>query len=514
MPDYMFLLVSRLSAEQRAVLMRVQELAESYGINAYLVGGAVRDLISGAGVRDLDFVFEGNPTRIAREMQKGGAQIIEEEDERRQFEMVFNGDVDGSLAAAREDVYDKPGGRPEYRWSAITDDLRRRDFSMNAVALSLNPASRGLMLDPNNGLADIERREIRLLSMHGFTNAPVRLLRAIRYAARLESKLEERTAGWFDLAMERKLHLNIPEQDILAEARQIGREDNPAQVLKAWNSKGLLPVIHPKLGRRAPDYDGLIDLAKARETLQSINRRPRLFAPILHYTFGRLGSGERATVLRGLGMRAAEIALVTGLEAQLQQAVKMLAGRKTAEPRAAYEYLERLSPEIIAFAQTETRQSLVQTKIRNYLTKWKPMRLTLPSAQLEFLGIPRGPKFDEILEKFFDLQMAGRVHGMEDYDRVLRKLSGIKIDPKKKLKDEKAKLELPKGKKGPTFPPGISSQSGRRGFPPMPSKMPSKPAGPPARHAAAKPAPAKPAPPAKKPAHSAPKSKSKKGKSR
>src|ERR1700687_2354326 len=132
MPDYMFLLVSRLSAEQRAVLMRVQELAQAHGINAYLAGGAVRDLISGAAVRDLDFVFEGNPTRIAREMQKGGAQIVEEDEDRRHIEMVFNGDVDGSLAAAREDVYDKPGGRPEYRWSTITDDLRRGDFFMNA----------------------------------------------------------------------------------------------------------------------------------------------------------------------------------------------------------------------------------------------------------------------------------------------------------------------------------------------------------------------------------------------
>lgn len=517
MPDYMFLLISRLSAEQRAASLRVQELAQAQGVNVYLAGGAVRDLISGAAIRDLDFVLEGNPSRIAREMEKGGARIVEEDEVRRHIELIFNGDVDGSLASAREDVYERPGARPEYRWATITDDLRRRDFSMNAIALSLNPASRGLLLDPNNGLADIERREIRLLSMHGFTNAPVRLLRAVRYCARLDCKLEERTAGWFDLAMERKLHLNIPAQDILAEARQIGREDNPAVVLKTWHAKGLLAVIHPKLARKAPDYDGLADLAKARDALQAVNRRPRLFAPILYYTFGRLSSGARSSALRSLGIRAAEVQLVAGLEAQAQQAVKMLAGRKTAEPRAAYDFLEKLPPDIIAFTQTECRQSKVLAKIRNYLTKWKPLRLALPAAQLEALGVLRGPKFDEVLEKFFDQQLAGRVHGLEDYDRVLRKLAGIKAEVKKKGKEEKGKpaKEEPKGKKGAAASAGAARHGEKAagapaGKKPAPSAPPAKPA--PSKSAPHKPAPHKPAP--RKPAHRAPKAKKKKAKRR
>jgi tRNA nucleotidyltransferase/poly(A) polymerase len=513
MPDYMFLLVSRLSAEQRAASLRVQELAQAQGINVYLAGGAVRDLISGAPIRDLDFVLEGNPSRIAREMEKGGARIIEEDENRRHMEMIFNGDVDGSLACARDDVYDRPGARPEFYWATITDDLRRRDFSMNAIALSLNPASRGLLLDPTNGLADIERREIRILSMHGFTNVPVRLLRAVRYCARLDCKLEERTSGWFDLAMERKLHLNIPPQDLLAEARQIGREENPAAILKAWNAKGLLAVIHPRLARKAPDYEGLADLAKARDGLQAVNRRPRLFAPILYYTFGRFGSSGRTAALRSLGMRAAEVQSVTGLEAQAQQAIKMLAGRKTSEPRAAFDFLERLAPEIIAFIQTDCRQSKVLSKIRSYLTRWKPLRLSLPAGQLEALGVARGPKFDEVLEKFFDLQLAGRVHGLEDYDRVLRKLAGIKTEPKKKAKEEKGKPSKAerKGKKAAAAPAEAQKQAAKaapRAGKEAASAKPSSPKHPPRKPTAHKPATHKPAPkkparPRRKPAKSA-----------
>src|ERR1700732_4154240 len=139
MPDYMFLLESRLSPEQRAVMMRVQELSAAMGFNLYLTGGTVRDLITGASLRDLDFTVEGNPSKIARELEKGGAKILLEDEKLRHIEVLFAGDVEGSISAARDDHYVRPGTRPEIRWSTIMEDLRRRDFSLNAIALSLNP---------------------------------------------------------------------------------------------------------------------------------------------------------------------------------------------------------------------------------------------------------------------------------------------------------------------------------------------------------------------------------------
>src|SRR5487761_44664 len=240
MPDYMYMLESRLSAEQRAVLVRMQELAVETTTNVYLTGGAVRDLISGMSIRDLDFTVEGNPSRFARELEKGGARVLEEDEKLRHIQMIFAGDVDGSIEAAREEVYARPGVRPETRWSTIMEDLRRRDFSLNAIALSLNAASRGLLLDPTNGLADLEGREVRALSIHSFTNQPVRLLRAIRYGARMDFKLESRTEDWFKLALERKLHETIAPGEAGAELRQLGREDKPVQILKGWESRGLL----------------------------------------------------------------------------------------------------------------------------------------------------------------------------------------------------------------------------------------------------------------------------------
>src|SRR5271170_2380524 len=100
MPDYMFLLESRLSPEQRAAMLRVQELSATMGLNLYLSGGAVRDLVTGATLRDLDFTVEGNPVKIARELEKGGVEVVAEDDKLRHIEILFAGDVEASISAA------------------------------------------------------------------------------------------------------------------------------------------------------------------------------------------------------------------------------------------------------------------------------------------------------------------------------------------------------------------------------------------------------------------------------
>src|SRR5213079_3043315 len=224
MPDYMFLLESRLSPEQRAVMLRVQELSAALGFNVYLTGGTVRDLVTGASLRDLDFTVEGNPSKIAHELEKGGAKILHEDEKFRHVELLFAGDCEGSISAARDDHYVRPGTRPEIRWSTIMEDLRRRDFSLNAIAI------------------------------HSFTNQPVRLLRVLRYAARMGFKIEQRTQEWFDLAIERNLQETIAPEDAGDELRALAREERPAVVLKAWEEHDLLEAVNPVLAKKHPSY--------------------------------------------------------------------------------------------------------------------------------------------------------------------------------------------------------------------------------------------------------------------
>jgi tRNA nucleotidyltransferase (CCA-adding enzyme) len=492
MPDYMYLLESRLSPEQRAALERVQELSRSQDLNIYLTGGAVRDLISGQPIRDLDFTIEGNPVKIVRELEKGGAKVIFESEKLRHYEIQFGGDADGSLSAAREDVYERPGTKPEVRFASIMDDLRRRDFSINAIAISLNAQSRGLLLDPTNGLADLERQEVRALTIHSFTNQPIRLMRILRYSARMGFKMEQRTQEWFELAFERGLQQNFEKEDVGHEIRAVAREDNPTGTLKQWEARGLLASAHPQLQKRKPDYDSLNKLSKIRMNLFSAGIRPRLQTANMFYIFSRLKSREAISAMKALDFRSAEIDAVGKIVPETQKVAHALKGRKMNAPRDAYAYLASVPSETLAFIETEMPNPAAMSRIRSYLQKWRPLKLSLPVAELDALGVPRGPKFDKILEQLFEAQLRGRGKTPEDRTKLLRNFAGIKDDPKKKLEKEKK----PKGKEVPAPPPPPASFAAKgKGAAKSPAPTPA--ATPKAPAPAAKAHKSAPAPPAK-----------------
>ncbi len=465
MPDYMFLLQSRLSSEQHATLVRVQEAAQNQSVNVYLTGGAVRDLLSGAPIRDLNFTVEGNPTEMIRKLEKAGVSRVTDNPKLREAELRFPGEVDASISAAREEVYPLPGSRPEVRWATITEDLRRRDFSINAVAISLNEASRGLLLDPTNGLADIERREVRALSIHCFTNQPVRLLRVLRFSARLGFAIESRTKDWFERALARGLDKQIPAADIGRELRRLGHEAYPAAIVKSWESHGLLAAIHGQLAKHRPDYDGLGRLGRAFEQLSASGLRVRLFAPATWYLLRGLKPRERALLLHKLGLRGEDAASVAKLEAAARDATKALKNRQTESALDAYRFLDSLPRDVMAFLMAEHPDVRVNNKIRNYLQKWRPLRLSLPAAELESLGVARGPQFDRILEQLFERQLKGKGKTPIERTQLLRQIAGIKPEPKRvpEKKPGKGKAKSATGK------PGDAASAKKAGEPPQES---------------------------------------------
>ena len=510
MPDYMYLLDSRINAEQRAAIATVQRTAQAHELNVYLAGGAVRDLITGMLIKDLDFVVEGNPLRLLHDLEKAGARILEQSEKYRHIEFVLPGEVECSVAAARDDVYAHPGAKPEIRWCTVTDDLRRRDFSINAVAISLNPASRGLILDPTNGLADLEaNREVRALSIHSFTNQPERLLRAVRYSVRMGFKLEQRTADWLALAKERGLHENLDPAAVGKEVRQLAREDKAVAILKGWEAHELLGAVHAQLPRRHPDYDGLSKLARVREAMMGSGIRissEGAFAPTVYYVLGRLGSREQSSAISRMEFRKAEVEAIHSLESDAEKLIKVLKGpaknllpknldkkqrTKAAEARALYDFLDKAPAGMLAFIQAEYSQPKALSAIRMYVSKWKPLRAELPAVELETMGMPRGPKFDQVIEELFNLQLIGKGRNPQDRTALLRKLSGIKPEAPKRgveKKDEKkAPVKAIKGKKGAEAPaaPAAPAAALKKGAKPAPA-----PTAPPAKPAAKVVAPA------------------------
>ncbi len=195
----------------------------------------------------------------------------------------------------------------------------------------------------------------------------------------------------------------------------------------------------PALQKRKPDYDSLNKLARVRSNLYGAGFRPRLHLPVTYYTLGRLKDREASSALRNLEYRAAEIDALDKLVPETQKVVKMLKSPKTNAPRDAYYYLASVPPEMLAFIEVEMPNSTVLSKIRNYLQKWRPLRMASPARELEALGVERGPKFDKVMDQFFEMQLRGKGKTPEDRVKILKNLAGIKDEPKKPEKVKKEK---------------------------------------------------------------------------
>jgi len=267
----------------------------------------------------------------------------------------------------------------------------------------------------------------------------VRLLRVLRYTARMGFKIEQRTQEWFDLAIERNLQETITPEDAGEELRAVAREERPAVVLKAWEEHDLLEAVNPVLAKKHPSYDAIGRLMKVREDLFTAGFRPRLAAPMLLAILGKLKDREMANVLSKAGFRSGEAEAALDFGQESLDAQKELLGRKMNAPVDAFRFLEKMPLDQIAYLMAESNKSAALSKIRAFLNKWRPIRIALPIVvtELEALGMARGPKFDAIVEQVFAMQLTGRGKTKEEREKILRKLSGIKEPPKKKEKEKK-----------------------------------------------------------------------------
>src|SRR5579863_347058 len=199
MPDYIYLLENRLSADQRNALRSIRTIAADAGLILFLIGDAVRDLTSGHAVRDIAVAIQGNALKLKKAIEKAGGKIWGEDEVSRTLYLCFPGTVRIDLVSTHRAEYPKPG-KPVLHWASIQEDLRRRDFTANAMAISLNEGSYGLLMDPLNGVADIEARSLRLVSNYGFIEEPELLIRATRLRSRLSWELDPRTQQRYENA--------------------------------------------------------------------------------------------------------------------------------------------------------------------------------------------------------------------------------------------------------------------------------------------------------------------------
>src|SRR6201993_5104752 len=267
MADYIYTMEIRLTPDQQKGANLVQEAAKAAEMNLYLTGGAVRDIIIGFPIRDLDFTVQGNSLKLQKELERSGAVIAAADEELKTLFLQLPGNVRAEISMARTERYEKVGKPPVIAPATIIEDLRRRDFTINAMALSLNAGSRGLLMDPFNRAADIEAKLIRVLHNYAFVEDPSRLIRATRFAARFHSPLEEGTPARHDSARENNYIEYITNRAIGYEIEQLAYEDDPLHIVRVLEKEDWLKILSAHWTTAKVDTNGLSQLLQTRQQL-------------------------------------------------------------------------------------------------------------------------------------------------------------------------------------------------------------------------------------------------------
>jgi tRNA nucleotidyltransferase (CCA-adding enzyme) len=392
MSDYMFMLESHLSADQNRAVAQVQAAATQADIQIFLVGGAMRDMLGGFQLRDLDFTVEGNALKLVKTItEKGGARVVSTDENRKLADLVFPGDVTAEISMARQERYTKVAGKPQVTPASIQEDLRRRDFSINAIALSLNRASRGLLLDPANGLGDLNNRELRALYTYAFHDDPSRMLRLVRFRVRLGFSIQERTRMQFDNAREAQLERYIPARMLFEELKNIAHESNPGEVLRALEAEGLLYIFSPALAGPKLNLSSFGRLERGMRLLPVENgARTNRLGPFLCALTEKLTPKERSALIKNTDMRKQEVELWQKLEPRARKLEHALKSTRIKKPSHVYQILSKASNDEVLFLLYHSPYRPVQDRIRNYLQKYVPLAQELPQAELDSIGSKPG----------------------------------------------------------------------------------------------------------------------------
>jgi tRNA nucleotidyltransferase (CCA-adding enzyme) len=402
MSDYMFMLESHLSADQFRVVGEMQALAAAAGASLYLTGGALRDMLGGFPVRDLDFTTEGSALKLARSVeQKYGAEIVSTDELRKSAELRFPSGVTAELGMAHSERFPKSGGKPQVTSATIHEDLRARDFTINAIALSLNKASLGLLIDPTNGAGDIERKELRTIHNYSFYDDPARMLRMIRFKVRLGYAIDERTSLQAENAREAEMLGRISAEALGAELRHIAKESNPADLVRALEEAKLLNLYSPALAGPGANAVGFGKLQKARQMAPfGWDVRVASLPLFLSVLLEKLSAKERQELFQAAALDKTEISAWQKLEAAAKKLDRELKGPKLQKPSQLYKLIVKTPGEQILYLAVYSTQRIVQDRIRNYFQKYLPAAAEITDEMVAAAGIAPGtPKFQKAKEE-------------------------------------------------------------------------------------------------------------------
>jgi tRNA nucleotidyltransferase/poly(A) polymerase len=438
MPDYIYLLENRLSADQRSALRHLRDAARQAEMILFLTGDAVRDLTSGHAVRDIEVAVHGNALDLKKILSETPVQIWGEDEASRTLYLCFPGTVRVDVVSTHRTEYPKPG-QAVFHPASIQEDLRRRDFTANAMAISLNEGSFGLLMDPLNGAADIETRTLRLVSNYGFLEEPALMIRATRYQARLGWELDPKTQTRYENAKAEGVIDSLSADERSRELEQIAHEDDGLKVLRALENEGWMKVLFASWTVAKADEEKLAALHSLAVDLLLQSVHADVSAAQMQLLTAKMPPKELAALKKQL-LRPGFVEEWNGLDALASGFAKVLLAKDNQTPSASFKLFTSYDPEAVLWLGFTSKDAAVKDRFQQFLKVWPETRQRIPHALMQEMRIkPELANYNEIVQSVFLELIDGKLATPEEMRAYLEPFSPPAPPPQIAIKRTRGK---------------------------------------------------------------------------
>ena len=414
-------LETRVPKKVHRILRQAGQIAAELGYRAFIVGGFVRDLLLGIENLDVDLVIEGDGIEFAAQFARALDGEVKKHTEFRTAVLTLPDGFKLDIATARKEFYPGPAALPEIEPASLQEDLSRRDFVVNTMAIDLAPEKFGNLIDFFGGQLDLEQKKVRVLHEDSFIEDPTRVFRAVRFEQRYAFTLEERTARLMGEALRSKALSRLSGERIREELIQILEEDRPGKVIHRMQQLGVLEAVHPKLQltlEKEKKLDYLVDIFARFQILFSREVKRWLIRLLL--LLDDMSQVEVEEFCQRYRFSKEERDSLISGRLEAEKIVRGLSIPESLAPSLIYHLLEPFSQEVLLFAIAKTRDKMLERRIFHYLAKLKQVKVEIDGNDLKRLGYSPSPRFSQILEELKKTRLDGRIKTKEEEIKYVR----------------------------------------------------------------------------------------------
>lgn len=403
------------------ILLRAGKLAYSMGWSVFIVGGFVRDLLLGNENFDIDLVIEGDGIFYAEKLSEelGANLTIHRDFGTATLNLSENFKLD--IATSRREFYPRPASLPHVKPAPLKEDLFRRDFTVNAMAISINPPDFGRLIDFFGGRRDLRERKVRVLHVRSFIDDPTRIFRAIRFEQRYNFCIEKVTERLIKLALREGVFQLLSGKRIKEELKQILEEDRPERNVYRMQKLGILKVIQPGIyldSSREMIFDKLIDTIARYEILTGEKSKRWLIR--LSVLLRDLTEEEIENFCSKYSFTREERETILISSKKADEIVERLTVPEM-KPSSIYYLLRSYPPEALILAMAIAKNDIVEKRIVLYLSHLQKIELEITGDDLKKMGYKPSPEFSRILEETKKAKLDGLVKTVEEEVEFIRK---------------------------------------------------------------------------------------------